>query len=106
MSRPIASFGNRVEAEIARAKLESEGILAAVYADDAGGYDPQFTMTRGVQVVVADKDAEEAIEILGLPAHIPDPPPPAPTGDGVTVVALTVAVVAILGLIVATVQIF
>lgn len=33
----VAKFSHRVEAELARASLESEGIPALIIADDAGG---------------------------------------------------------------------
>ena len=33
----IGKFSHRVEAELARASLESEGIPALILADDAGG---------------------------------------------------------------------
>ena len=51
---------------IARARLASEGIDAAVVTDSAGGWEPQLEAIRGVRIVVDEADADEAIEILDV----------------------------------------
>lgn len=60
---PIASFPSRTEAEIVVALLESEGIAAAISADDAGGAYP-FSLSGGAQVVVDEDDAKEALDVI------------------------------------------
>lgn len=77
MKRPVAVFSSRTEADIARARLASEGIEAMVVTDSAGGWEPQLDAIRGVRVVVDETDAEEAIEILGVTAHLAEDAPAA-----------------------------
>ncbi len=76
MSRPVAVFTSRTEAELAKARLELEGIPAHILADDAGGWEPQFDLSRGVRLMVADRDHDQALEVLELPEHIPEPERP------------------------------
>lgn len=73
MSRPVAVFTSRTEAELARARLDLEGIPAHILADDAGGWEPQFGLSLGVRLIVADHDLARAAEVLDLPEHVPDP---------------------------------
>lgn len=73
MARPVAVFGSRTEAELARAKLDLEGIRAHILTDDAGGWEPQFGLSLGVRLIVADDDVTRAIELLDLPEHTPQP---------------------------------
>jgi hypothetical protein len=61
-----AVFHTRIEAEIARARLEALGIAAWIDADDAGGLYPQFQI-RGVRLRVAAADKLAAERILALP---------------------------------------
>ena len=76
MSRPVAVFMSRTEAELAKARLQLEGIPAHILADDAGGWEPQFDLSRGVRLMVADRDHDEAREVLELPEHLPEPDRP------------------------------
>ncbi len=69
-------FTSRTEAELARARLDLEGIPAHILTDDAGGWEPQFGLSRGVRLMVADRDLAEAAELLDLPEHTPDPDRP------------------------------
>lgn len=48
----VGVFGNRHEAEVARARLEDAGLEAWVQSDDLAGYEPQLGLTNGVRVVV------------------------------------------------------
>lgn len=48
----VGMFGNRHEAEVARARLEDAGLEAWVQSDDLAGYEPQLGLTNGVRVVV------------------------------------------------------
>ncbi len=62
----VSVYTTRSDAEIARARLEADGINAIVIADDEGGLNPGFYSTYGVRVVVADEDLPDARESLGL----------------------------------------
>ena len=56
----VGRFSHRVEAELARASLESEGIPALILADDAGGTYAGLP----VYLLVETLDAEAARHIL------------------------------------------
>jgi hypothetical protein len=62
----VARVSTRPEAELIRARLESEGIAAAVLSDDAGGMYPNLS-SGGVRVVVGAADLARATEILTEP---------------------------------------
>jgi hypothetical protein len=57
----VAEFSHRVEAELARASLESEGIPALLVGDDAGG---TYAGLLPVYLLVQSSDLEPAREIL------------------------------------------
>lgn len=59
----VATYSTRPQAELARARLEAEGIRAAVLSDDAGGLYPNLS-PGGVRVAVAEEDEEAARAIL------------------------------------------
>lgn len=52
------------EAELAKSKLEAEGIFCELRANDAGGVLPYLRLVEGVQLYVAEEDAERSLEIL------------------------------------------
>ena len=54
---------SRTEAELIAGLLRSNGVRAAVSADDAGGQDPQLQL-EGVLVLVAPSDEAVARQIL------------------------------------------
>ena len=54
---------SRTEAELITGLLRSNGLRAAVSADDAGGQDPQLQL-EGVRVLVAPSDEAAARRIL------------------------------------------
>jgi hypothetical protein len=54
---------SRTEAELIAGLLRSNGLRAAVSADDAGGQDPQLQL-EGVRVLVAPSDEAAARRIL------------------------------------------
>jgi hypothetical protein len=54
---------SRTEAELIAGLLRSNGVRAAVSADDAGGQDPQLQL-EGVRVLVAPSDEATARQIL------------------------------------------
>jgi len=60
----VRRFTTEVEAELARAILESNGIAAAVLRDDGGGMLPAMSLLSAVRLVVAPPDAEAAREVL------------------------------------------
>jgi predicted Fe-Mo cluster-binding NifX family protein len=60
----IATFPNRVVADMAAGFLEGEGIEVWVAADDAGGAYPVLQSLQGVRLLVAAEDADRAREIL------------------------------------------
>ena len=63
----VASYPGLMEADIARARLEAEGIYAAVLDDNIVLMDPLATYALGgVKVVVAADDAAEAAAILNV----------------------------------------
>ncbi|MEM1126683.1 MAG: DUF2007 domain-containing protein [Bacteroidota bacterium] len=60
----LATYYNEIDAEIAKDFLRAEGISAYVSKDDSGGMDPHFQLTRGVRVVIMERDAERALAVL------------------------------------------
>lgn len=61
----IDTFPNRSSAGVARGVLAAEGIDAKIISDDAGGLHPDLALNRGVNLVVAGRDAEVARSVLG-----------------------------------------
>jgi hypothetical protein len=59
----VATFLNRIEAEMARGALEAAEIESMVSADDAGGLRPGLWMS-GVKLLVRAEDAERAASVL------------------------------------------
>lgn len=62
----MASCTSRVDAELKRGALASEGMRAIVLTDDAGGVHPQLALlSRGaVRVAVPDHEADRARDVL------------------------------------------
>jgi len=60
---PVAVVPSRTEAELIVGMLRSNGLTAAVSADDAGGQNPQLQM-QGVRVLVAASDEASARQLL------------------------------------------
>jgi hypothetical protein len=61
----VATFSSVLEAEMAKERLESEGIAALVADGGAGGVMPFIASSSGVRVQVAETEVERAKEILG-----------------------------------------
>jgi hypothetical protein len=59
----VAVVASRIEAELIVGMLRSNGVRAAVSADDAGGQDPQLQI-QGVRVLVAPSDEATARQLL------------------------------------------
>lgn len=69
----VAQFGTPVEAEMARGRLESEGIRAFLRDDMAVGMQPHLSgLLGGVRLAVAERDAAAATEILGDDVEPPE----------------------------------
>jgi Putative prokaryotic signal transducing protein len=60
---PVAVVASRTEAELIVGMLRSNGLRAAVSADDAGGQEPQLQI-QGVRVLVAPSDEASARRLL------------------------------------------
>ena len=60
---PVAVVASRTEADLIVGMLRSNGLRAAVSADDAGGQDPQLQL-QGVRVLVARSDETAARQLL------------------------------------------
>ena len=60
---PLTVVTSRTEAELIVGLLRSNGLPAAVSADDAGGQDPQLQL-EGVRVLVTPSDEAAARQIL------------------------------------------
>ena len=59
----VAVVASRTEAELIVGMLRSNGLRAAVAADDAGGQEPQLQL-QGVRVLVAPADESSARRLL------------------------------------------
>jgi len=63
----VKSYNRELEAEMAKELLENEGIRAMVVADDCAGLYPQFqSQSKGVRLLVAPEDLEQARQLLGV----------------------------------------
>jgi len=60
---PVAVVGSRIEADLIVGLLLSNGLEAAVVADDAGGQEPQWQLS-GVRVLVPAAHATAARDLL------------------------------------------
>ena len=60
----LKTFNTRNEAEAVQAILSGSGVEAFVQSDDCGAVDPALAFGRGVQLLVAEEDAERAAEIV------------------------------------------
>ena len=60
----IATYPDRIAAELAASWLEADQIGSVILADDAGGAAPFFQLTRGVRLLVAPEHEERAREVL------------------------------------------
>ena len=66
----IKTYLHRHEAEMDRAFLDSNGIEALIHADDLGGMMPGLAF-GAVRLLVAEEQAEEALELLEQPPGEP-----------------------------------
>lgn len=61
----LGTFSTLTEANLVKARLESEGIDALVQSDDLGSMMESMITIRGVRVLVKEKDKAPAMELLG-----------------------------------------
>ncbi|HEY3822827.1 MAG TPA: DUF2007 domain-containing protein [Polyangiaceae bacterium] len=61
----VATFKDTPEAQLARERLELEGIRAFVIDAQTGGVMPYLAESMGIRLQVEPQDAERAREILG-----------------------------------------
>jgi hypothetical protein len=61
----VATFTNTAEAQLARERLENEGVVAFVIEGVTGGTMPYLMQGGGVHLQVRNEDLEKAREILG-----------------------------------------
>lgn len=76
----IATFTTAIVADLARTRLESEGIECFLADEYTGGQpgSPYFTVV-GVRLQVRDTDAQRAIEILGDSSTLVEDPEESPS---------------------------
>lgn len=68
----IRTFSGEIEALIAQAALEANGIPSTLLRDDAGGMMPWLQWLHPIRLVVAEKDSAEALQILDVPPSFPE----------------------------------
>jgi len=65
----VQAFGTQSEADLAKSALNGAGIDAIIQADSAGGTRPNIAFaTGGFKVLVREKDAAAARDVLEPPA--------------------------------------
>lgn len=60
----LGTYNSLTEANLVKARLQSEGIASLVQADDIGSMTPTMNTVRGVRVLVEESDQAEAMEVL------------------------------------------
>lgn len=66
----LATYGSKVEADLASARLDQAGIPSRVQTDDAGGAYPVL-QTHGSHLLVATEDRARAEEVLAEAIEAP-----------------------------------
>ena len=70
----LREYSTEVEAQLAAAVLEANGVDAHVQADTAGGALPSIAVIFPVRLLVRARDAALARELLDTPAGPPETP--------------------------------
>ena len=60
----LGTYNSLTEAQLVKARLESDGIESLVQSDDVGSMTPTLITVRGVRVLVRDTDRARAMECL------------------------------------------
>jgi Putative prokaryotic signal transducing protein len=63
----IRTFANEIEAQIAQAVLDANGIDSSLIRDDAGGMMPWLQWLHPIRLCVREADSVEAVELLDTP---------------------------------------
>lgn len=63
----IRTFANEVEAHVAQAVLDANGIDSYLIRDDAGGMMPWLQWLHPIRLVVREEDSVEAVQLLDTP---------------------------------------
>ncbi len=63
----IRTFANEVEAHVAQAVLDANGIDSFLMRDDAGGMMPWLQWLHPIRLVVREEDSIEALDLLNSP---------------------------------------
>lgn len=63
----IRTFANEVEAHVAQAVLDANGIDSDLIRDDAGGMMPWLQWLHPIRLVVRESDSALAVELLDSP---------------------------------------
>jgi hypothetical protein len=63
----IRTFANEIEAQVAQAVLDANGIDSFLIRDDAGGMMPWLQWLHPIRLVVREGDSMEAVELLDTP---------------------------------------
>jgi hypothetical protein len=63
----IRTFANEVEAHVAQAVLDANGIDSNLIRDDANGMMPWLQWLHPIRLVVREADSIEAVELLDTP---------------------------------------
>ena len=66
-TKVIRTFANEVEAYVAQAVLDANGIDSQLIRDDAGGMMPWLQWLHPIKLIVLEADSSAAIEILDSP---------------------------------------
>lgn len=71
----IRTFANEVEAHVAQAVLDANGIDSNLIRDDAGGMMPWLQWLHPIRLAVREADSLEAVRLLDSPPGIAGPAP-------------------------------
>jgi hypothetical protein len=66
----IRTFANEVEAHVAQAVLDANGIDSNLITDDAGGMMPWLQWLHPIRLAVLEADSVKAVELLDSPPGI------------------------------------
>jgi hypothetical protein len=64
----IRTFANEIEAHVAQAVLDANGISSNLIRDDAGGMMPWLQWLHPIRLAVREEDSSDAVELLDAPA--------------------------------------
>ena len=64
----IRTFANEIEAHVAQAVLDANGIQSNLIRDDAGGMMPWLQWLHPIRLAVREEDSSDAVELLDAPS--------------------------------------